>query len=288
MTLQTASPTFENLAYGTHPRQCLDLWVADPRPSPVVLSVYGGGWSKGNKEKTREGRTVNAFLSEGISVAAINYRHLDDTPFPGPFLDTARAVQFLRFNQNSYGIDGRRIGAFGSSAGGVNVLWTAFSPDLANAMEVDPVGRESSRLSCVFAQNTPTFLDPESLQAKIPGLPHQHPSWEQALGPEGFFNPRAREILREASALYLVHSDAPPVGLSYQELNIKYPDPKPGSGVHHPNFGAPLIERLTELGVECQCLYHDNFPMLENPEFHNLMMTERLQFFCRHLKGVGC
>jgi len=70
------------------------------------------------------------------------------------------------------------------------------------------------------------------------------------------------EILRDASALYQVRADAPPVALPYQELNIAYPDPKPGGGVHHPNFGPPLIKQLSDLGVEGQALYHDDSPSL--------------------------
>lgn len=281
MSPQTPPPAFENLAYGPHPRQCLDLWIANPRPSPIVVSVHGGGWMEGSKATTR--KKVAPFLARGISVAAMNYRFTEDTPFPGPFLDTARAVQFLRARQNEFGIDGARIGAFGISAGGVNVLWTAFMPDLADLGSADPIARQSSRLACVFAQETPTFFDRNIRIAGIPERVHEHPALESALGPLGFANPRAADILRAASPLYLANSAAPPVALSYGDFNKKYAEPKPGDGIHHPGFGPPLIQRLEELGVECRCLYHDDFSDLDSQQFGDIVVAQRLDFFARHL-----
>lgn len=277
------SPTFENLAYGPHPRQNLDLWVAGPCPSPVVLSVYGGGWMQGDKEETRLDEGLSSFLAQGISVAAINYRHTDDTPFPGPMRDTARAVQFLRSRHDELGLDPARVGAYGTSAGGVNVLWTAFSPDQADPLSADPIARHSSKLSCVFALGVPTFLDQEGLRTKIPGRAHEHPAWAPALGPLGLANPRADEILREVSPLSLAHSGAPPVALAYWEFLEDYTDPQPGDGVHHPAFGAPLIRRLEELGVACSGLYHDDFPGLDGKAFGDLVVARRLEFFVREL-----
>jgi len=60
------------------------------------------------------------------------------------------------------------------------------------------------------------------------------------------------------------------------ELNCPYPDPKPGDGVHHPNFVPPLTDLLTEPGVECQALYHDDYPSLSSPEFNELVMRTLL------------
>jgi acetyl esterase/lipase len=279
--MKTPPPDFENLPYGPHSRQCLDVWVAEPRLSPIVVSVYGGGWMRGSKETTR--KKVSPFLARGISVAAINYRLTEDTPFPGPFLDTARAVQFLRARQDELGIDGTRIGAFGSSAGGVNVLWTAFMPDLADPRSDDPIARQSSRLACVYAQETPTVLYPDSRTAGIPERAHEHPALESALGPLGFANPRASDILRAASPFFLANSDAPPVALSYGDFKKIPVDPKPGDGIHHPGFGPPLIQRLKELGVECSCLYHDDFPGLDSQQFGDIVVAQRLDFFTRHL-----
>ncbi len=238
---------------------------------------------RGDKLMARSNDGLPSFLAQGISVAIINYRHTDDTPFPGSFQDTARAVQFLRSCHKELGLDPSRIGAYGTSSGAVNILWTAFSPDLADSLSPDPVARHSSKLTCVFAHNVPTFLDQENLRARIPGRAHEHPGWAPALGPLGFANPRADEILREASPLYLANSGAPPIALSYREFNTDYTDPKPGDGIHHPAFGPPFIRRLKELGVECSCIYHDDFPGLDGKQFGDMVVGRRHEFFVRHL-----
>ncbi len=235
----------------------------------------------GDKRSTR--KKVAPLLARGMSVAAINYRFTEDAPFPGPFLDTARSVQFLRANQDELGIDGTRIGAFGISAGGVNVLWTAFMPDLSDPFSDDSIARQSSRLACVFAQETPTVLSRNSGIGGIPERVHEHPALKSALGPLGFANPHATDILRAASPLYLANSDAPPVALSYGDFNTKYSDPNPGDGIHHPGFGPPLIQRLKELGVECSALYHDDYPDLDSNQFGDIVVAQRLEFFSRHL-----
>lgn len=135
----------------------------------------------------------------------------------------------------------------------------------------------------MFAHNVPTFLDQESLRAKIPGRPCEHAAWGPALGPLGLANPRAEEILREASPLYLANASAPPIALSYREFSTDYTDPKPGDGIHHPAFGPPMVRRLEELGVECSCIYHDDFPELEQKPFGDMVVGRRHEFFVRHL-----
>jgi acetyl esterase/lipase len=43
-------PTFENVRYGPHERHVLDFWQArSGRPTPVLVSIHGGGFVAGNK-----------------------------------------------------------------------------------------------------------------------------------------------------------------------------------------------------------------------------------------------
>src|SRR5438445_1789354 len=61
---------FLNVPYGPHARQVLDFYQAkSDKPTPVVFSIHGGGWSNGDKKMNPK-----PFLDKGISVAAINYR----------------------------------------------------------------------------------------------------------------------------------------------------------------------------------------------------------------------
>ena len=68
-----------DVAYGTDStRQRFDLWkAASARPAPLVLLIHGGGWRRG--DKTGFGAAeIRSFLDAGISVAALNYRFIDE------------------------------------------------------------------------------------------------------------------------------------------------------------------------------------------------------------------
>src|SRR4051794_37908914 len=69
-------PTFAAVAYGKHPRQVLDFYQAkSDKPTPVVLYIHGGGWRGGDKNSVGN---VKPYLDAGISVAAINYRYVQN------------------------------------------------------------------------------------------------------------------------------------------------------------------------------------------------------------------
>jgi acetyl esterase/lipase len=54
----------------------------------------------------------------GIACATVDYRHALEAPFPAQLHDLKAAVRYLREHANTLGIDARRIGAWGESAGG--------------------------------------------------------------------------------------------------------------------------------------------------------------------------
>jgi acetyl esterase/lipase len=105
------------LAYGGHPRQRLDLYRprAVAGPLPTVVWIHGGGWRSGDKSQMEP---VRRLLCRGYAVAAVNYRLSGDAIFPAQIDDVKAAISFLRARAGTYGLDGERFAAFGSSAGG--------------------------------------------------------------------------------------------------------------------------------------------------------------------------
>lgn len=58
-----------------------------------------------------------ALANAGFVVASAEYRTVPDT-FPAPVVDGKAAVRYLREHAAEYGIDPKRIGVLGDSAGG--------------------------------------------------------------------------------------------------------------------------------------------------------------------------
>ncbi len=103
------------------PLQKLDLYFPKNRvraPTPVVLHIHGGGWTRGDKASGPWFFKVGeALIARGYVVASANYR-LAPTPWPAEIEDVACAIRHLKENAGAYGIDPARIGIWGNSAGG--------------------------------------------------------------------------------------------------------------------------------------------------------------------------
>ncbi len=108
-----------DVVYGTGGGEELKLNLSRPKgaagPLPCVVVIHGGGWAGGN-------RTVHdvhtwTFAQRGYVSATVGYRLVPKALFPAQVEDVKCAVRFLRANAAKYGIDPRRIGAIGFSAG---------------------------------------------------------------------------------------------------------------------------------------------------------------------------
>lgn len=94
----------------------MDLYVPQTaRPAPVVVWIFGGSWKYGSNGYHLNLRNLTA---SGIAIASIQYRLSGTARYPAQLDDCRAAVQWLRTNGARYGIDPRRIGASGESAGG--------------------------------------------------------------------------------------------------------------------------------------------------------------------------
>ncbi len=154
---QGRNPTHENVKYGPHERNVLDFWQAESkRPTPVIVYFHGGGFKNGDKSSIRRSRVIDKCLQSGVSFAAVNYPFLaDDRSYVDIMRHCARSIQALRARSKEWNIDGRRIGAFGGSAGALISEWIGYHGDLGNRNSKDPVARFSSTLQVVGGMNQP-------------------------------------------------------------------------------------------------------------------------------------
>ncbi len=126
-----------NIAYGTHPRQKLDIY----RPSsgsdhPVLLYVHGGGWTGGNKRMYPA--VAREFVARGYVVILVNYRLYPPHQYPQPAQDVAAAVRWVVGHISEHGGDPQTVFLSGQSAGAHLVALVALDPRFLSEQQVEP------------------------------------------------------------------------------------------------------------------------------------------------------
>lgn len=128
LSLPPGGERTDDIPYGEHPRQVLDLCTPGARGRPVVLFVPGGGFTAGDKAFYAH---VPAFFARnGWTAAAMNYRLAPEAPWPSGSEDVARALDWLAGNGASHGGDVSRIFVVGQSAGAAHTAGALFDASL--------------------------------------------------------------------------------------------------------------------------------------------------------------
>lgn len=270
----------KNLAYeGQSSLQKLDIWTPKNNNTQkgLVVYIHGGGYMMGDKDDVYSQGIVKPqeFLDAGFAFATINYRLSGTDPYrkgvtsncPVQMLDSGRAVQFLRYNAKSLGVNKSKLVLTGGSAGGGISLWLNLHADIANT-SVTGKNAESSRPKCVALQdmqptlNIPEVLDligPDGweLDDGITGLYGITP--EQYNRNQSYFDKILSSSYEEASPMkHLTKDDKARILMTY---SLNY-----GEGnIHSPELGRYLAEgvpssiknqfkrkSLKELGVPYQ------------------------------------
>jgi acetyl esterase/lipase len=113
---------------------------------PAIVWVHGGSFSGGDKTSPELVDESNTFSKEGYLNVSINYR-LESPGCSGNFsncadaireaaADAQTAVEFLRTNATTYGIDPNRIAIGGSSAGAITALNVGYASSETPAAKV--------------------------------------------------------------------------------------------------------------------------------------------------------
>lgn len=131
-----------DIAYGTHPRQQLDIYLPKGQPNPntplpVIVFFYGGSWDSGEKEDYLF--AAEAFASKGYMVVIPNYRVYPDVKFPQLMQDPASAAKWVKTHISAYGGDTHTIFLAGHSAGAHLVTMLALNPDYLAQVSLTPL-----------------------------------------------------------------------------------------------------------------------------------------------------
>ena len=253
-----AQPTHADIKYGEHERHVIDLYLAESKqPTPLLIYIHGGGFVGGDKRGV-SGKVIKAMHADSISIAAIHYRFIRNDPFPAPFTDAARAVQFLRQNAKTYNLDPNRFAATGGSAGAGISLWLATRDNMADPNSDDPVSQQSTRISCASVGGAQVSYDPRFWKSVGLAKGLQHPSFPLMFGVAvdvPFDDPKKIAIAEACAPIEHVSKDDPPVYFLYTVPDELSDKTSQGAVVHHPRHGQLFKKKMDSLGIECHLQY---------------------------------
>ncbi|TKY85922.1 hypothetical protein EX895_004747 [Sporisorium graminicola] len=99
------------------------VWQVSPEQpqenGPAVLHIHGGGMISGSADAfVASGLLASTAAASGVSMFSVDYRIAPEHQLDGLVNDCYDALQWLSSNAASLGINSKRIGVFGESAGG--------------------------------------------------------------------------------------------------------------------------------------------------------------------------
>ena len=162
------APTLENVKYGPHLRQGMDVWLpkkASAAPVPILVHIHGGGWVNGDRMNAGIVPMQDECRKRGIAFATITYRMLSDgrldglnPPVQACLADAVAAIRCVQDHAGEWKIDPKRIGLVGGSAGACSSLYASLQDDCALGIRA------------ILANRPQTSLDPKEMREWIPNI----------------------------------------------------------------------------------------------------------------------
>ena len=183
----------ENLAYGDHRDEILDLYLPDivqegEALAPLLVFCHGGAWRRLTKDES--GHMAAAYVPEHVALAALNFSLAPEKDLSSIVGQVQRAVLYLYENATKFMVNPKKFYVCGHSSGAhlaANIAvtnWPAMGAphDLIKGVTLvsGPYDLEPVRLS---ARNDYLFLDESTARALTPqthlrpGLPPAIFSW---------------------------------------------------------------------------------------------------------------
>ena len=196
-----------------------DVYQPRQRNGAAVIFVNSAGWASvvpSFLEQTADGPRLltdeelteldpmlrqgsfRPLLAEGFAVFAVRHGSSPKFEMPEIVADLRRAVRFIRFHADEYGVDAERLGLWGGSSGGHLSLLLGTTADIEIPDAGEEFERIPGRVAAVVAYCAPSDLQ-RYVESHTPDYLEQFPA----------LSLRAEQY-REFSPLYSVSSDAPP------------------------------------------------------------------------------
>jgi len=136
----------------------MDIFTpADAKGIGVLWIISSSGRSDPAKIDTpRHQRCIQPFLDRGYTVFAVIHSSAPRFSLPDMIADIHRAVRFVRYRADDFGIQADHIAIAGASAGGTLSLLIGTSGQACDPNNPDPIERQSSNVQAVGSFFAPT------------------------------------------------------------------------------------------------------------------------------------
>ena len=271
-----------DVEYGKGGDVSLKLDIIRPKtqpksPMPVVIFIHGGGWRNGSKEGGVQ--HLLPLAQKGYFCASINYRLTGIAPFPAQIEDCKCAIRWMRGNAKKYNADPKRIGVWGTSAGGHLVALLGTSAGRKDLEGKGGWAGYSSRVQAVCDWFGPTDFLYWAEEVTNKGIDIAKLDNEVAGGAISklFGGPfsRKQDVARQASPITYVTKDDPPFLIMHGDQDNLVPLSQ--SQVFH--------DALQKAGVESTLKILEGAGHGFGPKYEADKTV--LEFFDKHLRRVS-
>jgi arylformamidase len=114
--VRESAKSWLNVAYGSSPRETLDIYAADKPGGPVLVYIHGGYWRSGSKEDNCN--FVPTFTERGATVVLVEYDLCPQVTVSDIVRQTRASIAWVYKNIIRYGGDSGKLFISGHSAGG--------------------------------------------------------------------------------------------------------------------------------------------------------------------------
>ncbi len=234
-----------------------DVLIPEKQNGIAVFKMVSGGWTSFNAAAYST-KDFKEFTDHGETVFLVSHGSRPRFKVPEIINQIQRAIQYVRYNAKTFGVNPNRFGITGGSSGGhLSVSVAVFGQNgvseteyrqahtLKNSDTVDPVNLVSSKVQAVACFFPPTNLvnynHPDSTFADF----HNTIIFLDALGvTKDTPRNQAKEIFRQSSPYFFITRDTPPTLIFHgtKDLIVPY------------SQAVSFIEKLKENNVPCQLI----------------------------------
>jgi acetyl esterase/lipase len=199
---------------------------------PAIVMIHGGGFRAGSKAAFHP--LMRDFALQGYVTLSVTYRFSQIAPFPAQVADCKLAVRWLRAHAEKYGVDPKRVGVTGASAGAYLAAMLALT-DSADGFDGHGAYREqSSSVQAAVPLCGAYDVRPPALRRA--GM--SEADWENFLGEAPSANPG---LALKASPVAHASRHAPPFLIIHADNDLLAPA----------FFASDLAQALETAGARC-------------------------------------